>query len=325
MTKNKKNHHIPHKTEEKCCEKGTCCAKKDIPVVTVVADECSCASECKCGPDCKCGSKSSRETLAKCVTTLVSALMVSTAILFAGMELARPQPVQRHVGNIDIQITDYMRKNAAIVSQLIAEHQEKIESDRKAEAERARMEAEKKQAEKVKEYMSKIIDDKTNYSLGNKDGKYVIIEFFDYRCGWCKKTNKAIWDEIKDNKAPNIRWIPIDAPIFGEGSALISRYVLAAGKQGKYSEMHHEVAEATGNLDQEALVKLGEKVGLNIDQLKKDAESDEIKAKLEANIAMAREIGVQGVPFMIVNGKPRGGALLGDALAKAVKESNEMK
>jgi glutaredoxin len=152
-----------------------------------------------------------------------------------------------------------------------------------------------------------------------------IDEFFDYQCGWCKKTNKAIWDEIKDNKAPNIRWIPIDAPIFGEGSALISRYVLAAGKQGKYSEMHHEVAEATGNLDQEALVKLGEKVGLNIDQLKKDAESDEIKAKLEANIAMAREIGVQGVPFMIVNGKPRGGALLGDALAKAVKESNEMK
>ena len=40
---------------------------------------------------------------------------------------------------------------------------------------------------------------------------------------------------------------------------------------------------------------------------------------------MAQEIGVSGVPFMIVNGKPRGGALLGEALAEAIKESNEMK
>ena len=100
---------------------------------------------------------------------------------------------------------------------------------------------------------------------------------------------------------------------------------MAAGKQGKYSEMHHAVATATGNLDKAALDELANKIGLNMEQLTKDVDSEDIKKQIENNMKMAQEIGVQGVPFMIVNGRPHGGALLNEALAQAVKESNEMK
>ncbi|MBO7244562.1 MAG: DsbA family protein [Alphaproteobacteria bacterium] len=321
MTKNRKNNHHGPKPE------GKCCAEKEAVCETSCKCEAECKSEgaCKCGSGCKCCSKSSGKTAVKCLTMLTSALMISTAILFVGMEMTKPQPAPRTLGNIDLQITDYLRKNASIVIKVIEEEQERIEAERKAEEQRLKAEAQKKQMEKMKEYVEKISKDSNYYSLGNKDGKFVIIEFFDYRCGWCKRTNSALWAEIDAKKAPNIRWIPVDAPIFGEGSALISKYVLAAGKQGKYSEMHHEVASATGNLDKAALEELAKKVGLNMDQLAKDVDSDAIKNQLEANMQMAQEIGVQGVPFMIVNGKPHGGALLNESLAQAVKESNEMK
>lgn len=334
MSKNKKNHHVSRKTEENCIERKDPIWEKDTSAPSSLlcdskteckcSDGCKCGSECKCSDGCKCGSGSSGATIAQCFTLLLGALMISTAILFVGMEMSRPKIAQHSNGNIDLQITDYMRRNVDVVTQIMDSHQEKLIAEKEAEMERQRIEAEMKLAEKAKEYESGIINDPTNYSLGNRKGKYVIIEFFDYNCGWCKKTNKAIWNEIEAKKAPNIRWIPIDAPIFGEPSAIISRYVLAAGKQGKYVEMHHAVSSSEKRVDQEALIAFAKEIGLDIEQLKKDAESEEIKSKLEDNIKMAQEIGIRGVPFMIVNGKPQGGALLGESLENAIKESNEM-
>ena len=63
--------------------------------------------------------------------------------------------------------------------------------------------------------------------------------------------------------AKNIRWIPIDTPIFGEGSEEIARYVLAAGKQGKYAEMHAKIIEFEGRLNKEAVIKMATELKLN--------------------------------------------------------------
>ena len=210
-----------------------------------------------------------------------------------------------------------------------------------------------------------IAADAANYSLGNPDGKFVIIEFFDYNCGWCQRTNAGLQEALAKPEAKNIRWIPIDTPIFGASSEMIARYVLAAGKQGKYQQMHDAVA--TGNpklaeartkaaklheelltknkLDKKsedravqskvreyyeqasresygvALAEIAKGLGLNVDQLKQDAQSDAISRKLAANQALASELGVHGVPMLIVNGKKHEGALLGDELAKAVAAS----
>lgn len=306
-------------TEVKECSKTACCSKKE---------GCNTEKETTCcGSNCCCKKSHSdfNKTFAKCFTTIMSALMITTAILWVGDTMTSPSISSNAGGNLELQLNSYMRKNASLITQILEEEQGRIEEERRLEEERARIEAEKRQAEKLATYTETITKDDTNYALGNKDGKFVIIEFFDYRCGWCKRTNKAIWAEIDAKKAPNIKWIPIDAPIFGEDSALISRYVLAAGKQGKYTEMHHAVVEAEGTLNETALTEIAKKIGLNVETLKKDAESDELKAKIDSNVKMAQEIGVSGVPFMIVNGKPHGGALLGDALANAVKESNEMK
>lgn len=95
-----------------------------------------------------------------------------------------------------------------------------------------------------KDLVKEIINDKTNYSLGNPNGKFVIIEFFDHNCGWCKRTNAAMKEALAKPEAKNIRWIPIDTPIFGKPSEMIARYVLAAGEQGKYAAMHDAVANA---------------------------------------------------------------------------------
>ena len=168
-----------------------------------------------------------------------------------------------------------------------------------------------------------VLADKSNHVLGNPKGKFVIIEFFDYQCGWCKKTNKEISAVLKD--APNIRWVLMDTPIFGEDSEQIARFAMAAAKQGKFKEYHEAIGNAQGKLAKDDLIKIGKDLKLNTKRLVADAESQQIKDKLAKNQKYARQLNINGVPMLIVDGKINPGALIGDRLADAVKASKAKK
>lgn len=306
---------------------------------------CQCDSTCDCGCNegktCSCSSgaskhhhhescccSSSHSSAPVCLFALLSSLIVSASILFTGLTISESRLSSTSSSaltpeTLSLGVIKTIQENPVIVYDAVESHKQKVEAEQKAKAEAERIQREKEQAEKLATYTQSITADASNYPLGNKDGKYVIIEFFDYRCGWCKRTNSAIMEKISSGKAPNIRWILIDAPIFGEPSALISRYVLAAGKQGKFKEMHEAVMQHKGNATKDALINMGKELGLDTDKLTQDSESADIKAKIEANKKMAQEIGVQGVPFLIVNGKPHGGALINESLENAIEESNK--
>jgi len=128
-------------------------------------------------------------------------------------------------------------------------------------------------------------------------------------------------EALAKKEAKNIRWIPIDTPIFGEGSETIARYVLAAGKQGKYAAMHDAVGDHKEKVDEAALLAMGKKLGLDTDKLKKDANSQELKDKLAANREFTRALKIGGVPMLIVNGAIHPGALFGEDLDAVVAES----
>ena len=173
-----------------------------------------------------------------------------------------------------------------------------------------------------KDLVDSILNDKTNHVLGNPKGSFVIIEFFDYNCGYCKMMNKKLPEAIKKSK--NIRWVLMDSPIFGERSELIARYAFAAAKQGKFAEYHAALGEAD-NKDEASLKEIGKKLGLKVDKLEKDANSDAAKAKLAANKEYAKKLNINGVPMFIVNGEIRVGAFSDDQLNEYVKQANEMK
>ncbi len=254
---------------------------------------CHCDSACTCG--CQCG------VMKKVVLGVsVAALLLSGwAVMKAGCTKT---------------FENYIKQNPEVILDSVNAFYE---------AKRANRGAEMKVA--PKEIIDEIVADKSNYSLGNPKGKFVIIEFFDHQCGWCKKTNAEMRAAVASAEGKNIRWIPIDTPIFGEASQTIARYVLAAGKQGKYAAMHTAVGEAKTKLDEAALIELGKKLGLNGDKLKADANSKEIRGKLEANQKYAKQLSISGVPMVIVDGKINPGALIGDKLKEAVKASQAKK
>ena len=295
---NSKQHHA-HTTE------------KETPV-------CKCGTDCKCDADCKCRTSDCCSKFLMPATILASAIIISGTILtvaFDGCQ-RRTETASVH-GNINSTIENWVKNNPKILIESVEKHYRSEEA--KAKGNRAAQ----PQQTADKALVDEIINDKTNHVLGNPKGKFVIIEFFDYQCGWCKKTNKEISAALKN--APNIRWILMDTPIFGEASQLIARYAMAAGKQGKFKEYHEAIGNSKDKLDKDGLIKLGKTLKLDTKKLSADAESEEVKAKLEKNQKYARQLNINGVPMLIVDGKINPGALIGDNLAKAVEASKAKK
>ena len=261
---------------------------------------------CTCGCGC-CDPK-------KKAGVLVAALVVAGLVGFVGGRLGCGCCQEK----LEAKLAEYIQANPKVIIDSVETYYQNLEKQQKG-AQGAEPAPQFADASLIAE----IVNDKSNYSLGNPKGKFVIIEFFDHQCGWCKRTNKEMREALK--RAKNIRWIPIDTPIFGEASETIARYVLAAGEQGKYAQMHEAVGNAEGHLDGAALVKLGESLKLDGKKLKADANGDKIRGKLIANRKYAEKLNINGVPMLIVDGKINPGALLGENLEKAVQESNAKK
>ena len=237
---------------------------------------CSCGCECGCGCNCNCGcGKNVFETILTCGTIMVSAAAIAAAIMFKPVAPERHHmPIMPRVRS-EQSIRAFIEKNPKLLIDTVEKYYADQEKGEAAEFDINSL------ATADANLIQQIIDDKTNYSLGNKDGKFVIIEFFDYQCGWCKRTNKGLEEAIASPEGKNIRWIPIDTPIFGAASETIARYVLAAGVQGKYAEMHKAVGEDTTELSA-AGNRVGELVSKYIADNKLDGEKPEDQTKIRS-------------------------------------------
>ena len=258
---------------------------------------------CSCNSGCKCNTKA--------LILGLSGAALGVSVLALALSIG--SMVKKPCGKA---LEGWVSENPKVIADSLEAYYKDLDAKRR-EADRAQPKL------APTDMVAKILNDKSNYSLGNPKGKYVIIEFFDYNCGWCKRTNAALKEALAKPEAKNIRWVPIDTPIFGEGSETIARYVLAAGKQGKYAAMHDAVGDFKGKLDEAALIELGKKLSLNTDKLKKDANSQELKDKLNANREFTRSLNIGGVPMLIVNGNIHPGALFGEALDEVIAESQK--
>ena len=135
--------------------------------------------------------------------------------------------------------------------------------------------------------------------LGNKNGKDIIIEFFDYNCGYCKRSFSEIMELVSENK--NIKVILKELPVLGESSILASKASIASQKQDKYFEFHQELINYSGLITLPDIKKISKELGINYEQLQKDMNSDETILLINESYRLADLIGVRGTPAFIIN------------------------
>ncbi|HET6320778.1 MAG TPA: DsbA family protein [Hyphomicrobium sp.] len=155
---------------------------------------------------------------------------------------------------------------------------------------------------------------------GNPEGDITVVEFFDYNCGYCKRGLHDVVKLIESD--PKVRVVFKELPILSKGSEEASRVAIAAGKQGKYWDMHKAMLEAKGVMNEANALQIATKLGLDMDKLKKDMASPEVQKEIEKSEALAKKMGVNGTPHFLVGNRAIPGAPedLYEQLAKHVGE-----
>jgi len=208
---------------------------------------------------------------------------------------------------VETMLRDYILNNGDVI----------IESVNKFQA-RQEEEANKKASEKAKVLIEQLKSDKNLAYAGNPDGDVMVVEFFDLHCGYCKKAFTEIQTLLKED--PNVKVVFYDMPILGPDSYTASKWSLAAKKQGKYFPYHAALIQHQGEYTEDVLTKLAKDVGLDTDQLKKDAADPAIEEEIKEHLKMAQELGINGTPGFLVGEKIFRGYIPYDELKNAIAE-----
>jgi protein-disulfide isomerase len=168
----------------------------------------------------------------------------------------------------------------------------------------------------VEQKHNELMSDARDPVAGNPEGDVTVVEFFDYRCPYCKRSQPDITALLSAD--PHVRIVYKDLPVLGQDSVFAARAALAAARQGGYQRLHDAMLEAPGKLTNEAVITLAEAQGLNKDRLLQDMASPEIAANLARNAELAHALGINGTPSFVVGTLLVPGAIEPSGLRKLV-------
>ncbi len=156
-----------------------------------------------------------------------------------------------------------------------------------------------KQAEEYNKYIDEINSDEIY--VGKKDGKYTLVEFFDFSCGYCKQLAPRLHRLLENNPELKIVFKPI--AFLSQNSEVAAKGAIAASKQGKFMEMYLKLM-VEPHLEQEKVFEIARGIELNIDIFKKDFEASETLELLNKTRQTADKINIKSVPTLVLNGMP---------------------
>lgn len=219
------------------------------------------------------------------------------AVAFA-MSFVQPVSASKDLSRDDVKniVRELLSEEPGLVMEALQAHQAK-EQERQAEVTKASLQTHRA-------FLNDF--DKTPF-LGNPKGDVVVIEFFDYNCGFCKRVLPDVLELVEKN--PNVKVMMKELPILSEESNLAARFALAAHKQGKYTEYHSALMDAQGGKNEARLISIARGMELDVEKLKRDANSAEIAGILDKNREVAQAIGVRGTPAFIFGDEIVPGAL----------------
>ncbi|MEZ5676665.1 MAG: DsbA family protein [Thalassovita sp.] len=153
----------------------------------------------------------------------------------------------------------------------------------------------------VQAYAKQIFEDPNSWVGGNPDGDITLVEFMDYRCGYCKKA----FDEVNQliEADGNIRFIVKEFPILGEQSVLASRFAIAtklvAGDDA-YEKVHNELMGFKGNIAEKSLARLADKLDLDTDAIVAKLNDPQVNQILSDNHTLAGALQISGTPTFVL-------------------------
>jgi protein-disulfide isomerase len=225
-------------------------------------------------------------------TATAAALVLGLALALAGPAAAQDQsrpggfdPAQ--IEGIEQIVRDYLLAHPEVLIQSLTEFQQ-----------RQKVAEKQRQQEAVVASRAALTEDPDTPVIGNPEGDVAIVEFFDYKCPYCKRAAGTLKDVVAADR--NIRLVMKEFPILGPQSIKAARAALAVVKQGKYEAFHWALMTEPGDMSDPHIRLIARTVGVDVDRMVADMESPEIQAMIARNHELAQRLQINGTPAFVI-------------------------
>lgn len=222
-----------------------------------------------------------RPTLALCLAALAAPAALPA--------LAQEALTAEQQAAVDARVRDYILAHPEIILQAL----QALETRR--EDERAR-----EDAALVAANADALFDDGYSHVFGPEDADVTIVEFADYRCGYCKAAHPQIAELLATD--PGLRVIHKELPILGPDSVIAARVAMAALAidPARYERLSDAMMRWRGALDEPAVFRMAAEAGLEEAALRRAMEAPAIAEGIRATYALAQALKIEGTPSFVV-------------------------
>ena len=176
----------------------------------------------------------------------------------------------------------------------------------------------------VADNLEELQNDGYSWVGGNPDGDITLVEFMDYRCGYCRRAAPEVEKLLESDG--NIRLVIKEFPILGEASVLSSRFAVATKQvagDDAYKQVHDALIAFGGEPNEVALRRLAEGLSLDADAIFARMDSEEVTAELRQTREPAQKMAISGTPTFVLGTELLRGYLPADQMEIMVAEIRE--
>lgn len=187
------------------------------------------------------------------------------------------------------------------------------------EAEIQKQQEEAKNA--VKNNRDKLLSTEHSAVFGDANSNNYIVEFFDYNCGYCKRSaadvNKLI-DEQKD-----VKIVLIELPVLGPSSELAaaSAILVQMKHPEKYRDFHNKLMAHNGKKDLKTINQYARELDIRDINFGEEIKDEKVQAAIAENRALADLLGIRGTPAFVINDELVPGAVPYDQIVSILKSN----
>ncbi|MGI9368659.1 MAG: DsbA family protein [Ruegeria sp.] len=160
-----------------------------------------------------------------------------------------------------------------------------------------------------------LFNDEYSWVGGNPDGDITLVEFMDYRCGYCRRAVPEVDTLLKADG--NIRLVIKEFPILGEASMISSRFAVATKQvagDDAYKQVHDALLEFGGDVTDVTLRRISDGLGLDSDAILAAMDSEEVSDEITQTRALAQRLQISGTPTFVMETEMLRGYLTADQL-----------
>ena len=219
---------------------------------------------------------------------MIGAAALAATVFVAPLRAAEFSAAQKT--EIGAVVKEYLLANPEVLRDALAELDKRQKSDEVAARQKV-----------VSDKAGLLFSSVNQATLGNLKGSATIVEFFDYNCGYCKR---SLDDMAKLMKAdPNLKVVLKDFPVLGPGSVEAAHVATALRNQfkgDKFWDFHQKLLGTRGQIAKAQALAVAKDLGADMDRLEKDMAAPAIKESIQEVALLADQLNLTGTPSFVI-------------------------